>query len=206
MSEISYHSHITTLPLRNFIEVAVNENLSALTISGFPSVEQLSEAWATITQEYADAIGDSESRMYWMLYKEVFMLSMDMELVEVCYNLLKNVYVKSFGDQLLELADAKFILDPSNPEQYQHNLNRCVNRCKSLIVKHGEKKARLEAMGKQATENEKPTMEYYQSMLIILSDHAKHEITDTITVFAFCERVKRYQKYCEQLAAAHGRK
>ncbi len=207
MSEAKYYSKITNLPLRNFIEVSVNQNISALIISGFPEPKDLEEAWIEIKTQYEDAIGDIESRVYWQLFKEVFVLSMDIELVEICYNLLKTVYVESFAKQLLELAEADFVLDPNDEEKYQADLQRCVNRSKRLIIKHGIKKERLDAMGKQ--EEGKPSnvsVEYYQQILITLSDHAKFEINDTITVFAFCERVKRWNKHCENLAKAHGSK
>jgi hypothetical protein len=36
-------------------------------------------------------------------------------------------------------------------------------------------------------------------MLITISDHAKYEITDDITVFQFCERIRRYNSLIEKL-------
>jgi hypothetical protein len=205
MQEPKYYQHIVDLPLRNFIDASVNDNLSALIITGFPNPEQLQTAWAQITSEYADQIGDSESKMYWQLFKEVYVLSLNIELVEVCVNLLRAVYVESFARELEELSQADFKLDPSDPEKYQADIQRCVNRSKRLIILHDTKKARLDAMEKQNTEQVKPTHEYYSSILITLSDHAKYEINDSITVFAFCERLNRFKKYSEQLAAQYAK-
>lgn len=191
---------INVLPLHKFIDCIVNKNLAALTINGMPSPEELAFAWTNILQQYSDAIGDAEFRLYANKTKELALYTINYNLVNTLIDVLRKEYNKNLCNELNGLLKTTFKFNYQNKEEYEKELSRCYNRAKVF-------KINIDLLQKQVSELEKkfetkegtPSETYYQSTLITLSDHAKYPITDAITVFEFCERIKRFNHYCEQL-------
>lgn len=194
-----YYRSIVDLPLRNFIDVAVNENLNALVISGDPSIEDLAIAWHEINNQYADAMGDNEHRLFITLYKEVAILSVTYSQIEILVGILSescrvNVFPADLYKELNSLTKSNFSFLENDNESNLENINRCKNRSKSIKIQLDIKEGQLKAM--EAKEKKgKITKEHFYSILITISDHVKYNVHDDITVFEFCERVKRHNDY-----------
>lgn len=202
-----WYLHITELPLNRFIDVLVDGNYAALVITGYPRQEELLLAWAGIQSEYADAIGDHEHRMYVSLFKEVSTLAITLQQIEYLVEIMAQIYQPEFGNMLNKLLVTTFKFDPADPEKYQATLKRCLMRSKGIKIDLELKQGQLKALEKKNDESgEKPSREYFQSILITLSDHAQYQIPDSITVYELCTRIKRYTQYCEQVKKTGGKR
>jgi hypothetical protein len=195
-----WYQHITDLPLRNFIEVSVAGNYHALVISGNPTEHDLLLAWSNIQQEDADAAGDHEHRLYITLFKEVTLLKITLQTIHYLIEILQEVYYEPYTVELNKLLMTSFKFDHTDQQKYHETLRRCFNRSKGIKIDLELKLSQFKAIEKKNQDTgKKPTKEYYQSILITLSDHAKYPVQDTITVYEFRDRIRRFNKYCEQV-------
>lgn len=190
---------INNLPLHRFIDCMVNHNLSSLIISGFPNEIELSTSWSIIVQQYTDAMGNQEHRLYTNLTKEIAVNTITYNLINRTVEILRKQYHKELATELNKLLLTTFKFDFQDQERYNKELDRCVNRSKSLKISIDLLQIKIAELEKKFTgKTQLPTIEYYQSTLITLSDYAKYQITDSITVFEFCERIKRLNSFLEQ--------
>lgn len=194
----TFYRSIIDLPLRNFITCAVDGNLSALVISGFPNPLELELAWVDIQQEYSDAIGHNEAKLYISVLKEIILTEGKLSLIETTVKILSQIHSVELCKQLNKLCETSFAFDPENEEKYFNELQRCINRSKSLKIKADLKRGQFEAIKKKFEgKGEKLTREYFASILITLSDHAKYPVTDSITVYEYAERLRRFNLFIE---------
>lgn len=195
-----WYQHITELPLNKYIDCVVDDNVYALVISGQPSDFDLSLTWVQIQQEYSDITGDNEHRMYVLLYRDIKALEMTLKLIHYLVEQMKKVYHEEFARRLNALLKTSFEFDYRQPEKYFNELTRCITRSKGIKIDLSLKMVQFEAIqNKNKEKGSKPTREYFQSILITLSDHAKYPVQDSITVYEFSERLRRFTKYCEQM-------
>jgi hypothetical protein len=196
----TWYQHITELPLRNYVDCVVNGNYKALVISGNPSEYDLLLAWSNIQQEDADASGDHEHRLYITLFKEVTLLKVTLQTIHYLIEILQEVYYEPYTVELNNLLKTSFKFDQTDLSKYHETLRRCYNRSKGLKIDLEIKLIQFKAIEKKNQDTgKKPTREYFQSVLITLSDHAKYPIHDSITVWEFRDRIRRFTQYCEQL-------
>lgn len=197
---IKLYTSITDLPLRNFIEVLVDGNYARLIRSGYPGEIEIKEAWTKIMAEYSDQEGTHENKLWLNLMKDVAILETTLVQINTLVEILQQVYYEPFCQRLNSLLYTSFTFNPDQPEEYQKLLKGCLNRSKSLKIDLDLKRLNITAIEEKAQNEGAPyTREYFQSILITVSDHAKYHITDSITVFEFCERIKRFNNYCEQV-------
>lgn len=201
-----WYRSITELPLNKFIDCLVNDNLAALVISGFPDQVTLSNAWTGIQYEYADARGDSEFKVYVQLLREAAGKKNDLNRIYIAIKELSVILEfepKSdeiiamrdhYAQQLNDLVTSRFTFDFNDPDKYVANLQRCYTRSGGLKISLGLLAAKLEAIERKFGEKSKTDASYFQALLITLSDAAGYVIKDDITVFEFCERIKRLNK------------
>lgn len=195
-----WYRHITELPLNRFIDVLVDDNYAALVITGYPPIEELQLTWMQVQGEYADAIDNHEHKMYISLFKEVTILALNLQTINALVGALEQLYVPEFGIELNKILNASFKLDPSDPDKYRATLKSCIMRSKSIKINLDLKQMQLAAMQEKMNEpGKKPTREYFISILTALSNHVKYHISDSITVYEFCDRLKTFNKYCEQV-------
>jgi hypothetical protein len=191
--------NITELPLSNYIDGTVNGNISAIIKSGVCQDDiELLQAWADINQQYAEAIGDHEQKLFLSLYKEVNKLAIVIDEVAKLVSLLEKYYVKEFADILNNILGTTFKFEVKDPESYDKDLKRCLTRSKGYKVQLDLKASQLKAIQERQRPGVGPTHEYYQSVLITLSDHAGYRVDNSITVFEFCDRIKRLNKQLEE--------
>lgn len=201
-SSAKWYQHITELPLTRFIDCTVDDNLYALVISGSPSLEQLRQAWAQINLEHADVMGDHEHMLYVSLFRDIKILETTLAQIHWLVGQLREVYYVEFANRLNKLLLTHFKFDPADPKKYFDLLTGCINRSKAFKIDLDLKLIQFEVLQKsrkEQGEGKKPSREYYQALLITISDHAKYQVPDTITVFEFCDRIRRFNEYCKQV-------
>lgn len=203
-----WYQSINTLPLNRFIDVLVDKNYSALIISGYPSQLELQLSWSEIQSEFNDLIGDNESRLYLSLYRDIATLDLTLQQINILVECLRQVYYEPFLQKLNGLLFTSFKLDPDQPEQYQKTLDGCINRSKAYKIDRDLKAIQFKAIEeKHASHDGKDyTRQYFLSVLITLSNHAKYQISaDAITVFEYGTRLIQFNKYCEEVNKTHRR-
>lgn len=188
---------INELPLHKFIDCYIDNNLHALIIEGKATDAELENAWAQLSDQYTTAAGDAEYRIYLDLYKEVIALAADLQTAEALIGILQQSYSKEINIALNELVGTSVLLEGMSTETYQKQLAIIYKRSRALKLKYDLKMVQFEAMQKKFTgdKSEKPTRDYFDSMLITLSDHAGYQLTDRISTYEYCERLKRLQQY-----------
>lgn len=195
------YEKIYDLPLNKFIDCIVDNNLSSLTISGYPTQEQLITAWDNILAEYSELIGTDEYRMYVQLYKEVNIIKITLNQITIAINILRVVRDNYFVIELNKLLGTDCKFNWNDQASYQAECTKCMNRSAALKIKLDLKNMQFEAIEKKNSSGTGGKLErqYFTSILITLSDHVKYRIEETIKMSEYCDRVKRFSDYCEQI-------
>lgn len=201
-----WYRHITELPLNRYIDCLVNRNLAALVIQGFPDQNDLATAWVTIQYEYIDARGDAEYKVYASQLKELNLYNIEYGRTQMAIQGLSDLYTWSVDNDLTEemrvqrekmastlnkILTTDFSFDFDDPDKFIANIQRAYNRSKGLKIRIGLLKAHMEALERKFGEKEQVDETYFRSLLITLSDAAGYQLRDDITVFEFCERLRR---------------
>ncbi len=205
-TEVGYilYKNILELPLSAFITCIVDDNLYALIKSGEgkPAKEELEILWINMQQEYSDAIGSSEQKFYYSLLKDYALKKSIYNSIIIIINCLSQAYSKDLCDKLNKINQSKFAFNIEDLAAYRNDLERSFVRSKSQKIKLDLLSRQIEEVGKKFDKEQgtkKVTREFYSSVLITLSDHAKYQLQDSISVFEFCDRLNRYNIYCDQL-------
>jgi hypothetical protein len=200
LSSAKWYQHITEVPLSRFVDCLVDDNYAALVITGYPTPEELQEAWLQIQSEYAEAIGNHDYRMYVNLMKDMILLSTTLEQINCLVGLLEAKYRSEFLQLLNKLLNTSITLDPADPVKYKAALKGAIMRSKAIKINLDLKGMQMkDIQSKMSEPGKKPERGYFHSILVTLSDHAKYHISDSIPVFEFCDRIKRFNQYCEQV-------
>ena len=195
-----WYQNITELPLSRFIDVTVDGNVYALVISGKPTLNDLETTWENISTQYSDAMGDSEHQLYLSLYKEIHILTATYKSIFDIVEILRGFPHEGLKTELNSLVGTSFKFDYADPEKYHNELDRCLKRSKGLKIQLDLKLKSFEAISAKFKDNAgKPTREYFYSVLITLEDYSKVRLDENITVFQFCERVKRLNKHIKSM-------
>lgn len=189
------------------MDFTVDGYLKALVKEGNPPEHELLTAGNELMVQYADAIGDAEYRMYCGVIKEIGKLELTLSQIHSLVNTLKDVYSPVFVKELNRLLKTDFLLDVNNPAEYDKILSRFLNRSKIFKIRIDLKRIELGKLEqKYKVEEGKANREYYMGVLISLSDDAGIQLTDNITVWEFCERIKRCNRKNELLNSSNGRR
>lgn len=219
----SIYLSIHKLPLHKFIDCIVDNNIYALRIKGNPSEIELQQAWNNILQEYTETIGDNEYRLHLSLFRSISELQLTLDQIRSLaaeekrdpvtgditeLGILRKLYSRYLCNELNKLLKTSFRLNWADQASYQEELNKCMRRSKAIKISLDLKLLQFEAIEKKHEDKKGHTYTrpYFISVLINLSNHAKYQIPDTITVLEYCERMKQYNQYAETLKnQKHGR-
>jgi hypothetical protein len=203
LPRLNIYRGCSTLPMENFLQCLCDENLKALVIEGAATEEQLSEAWIMILAEYYELKGDVEEDTI-TLSRDVRRLENHLWLLHQCVEFLKVRWSDSIADSVNKLG---YPFKPLSKENYIEDLAKVVNKSKTRyihlqqLIKELEKKV-------EKTGNQKPTRDYFDSMLINIEEMQKVSYSfDTLTVQKFVLLEKKYWTQVELLkarAAKHG--
>lgn len=200
MQQPKYYTTIVDLPLSRFIDCLVDNNIYALVISGKPTEEDLLSAWDDILMEYNFQMMDEEGKHHFNLRKQLEILKLDYIKLEICLQVLSAEIdypdmvepEKRFADDANRITANNFKFDHSKPDQFRKELRSVIAILKFLSLKIQIKTAEVEALNKN-TSKEKPTKEYFQTILNTLSiGIAEFQLSDSMSVYSFCDWVKKY--------------
>lgn len=187
----------------------VDNNLHALTISGNPSEHELSRAWGEIRIEYAEKMGDNEFRLYTQVFKEISDLDVKIKMIHECVRVLRYAFVQKFADRLNNLLATNYTFDIGKIKAYDKLLDLCYNKTGGLKIRLDMLLINFKALkDKHTGQGKKPSRDYFLSLIITLSDHAQYPLSDSMTVYEFCERIIRAEKKNQMTKKAleHGRR
>ena len=193
------YTSITTLPLSLYKRAEIHNDLQALIIEGPPDIRELIEAWSTIKLEYAEAMGGAETKAYTQAFVTFLQHQHDYDACVFLIDLLKNTYATPLETELNALLRTELHLNPHDREDYFKKLKKASFSAKEYKVRAAEAKSRLKKLAQKHEEGGKVDEEYFQTMLIELSNHAKYQITDNISTFEYCKRVKDLVKHNDML-------
>lgn len=196
----SLYRSITELPLSRWIDMTVDGYLKAIVKEGAPPVDILHQTENELRIQYADAIGDGEYKLYVTAVKEVAVLELTLAQIHHLVGALREVYVPQLANALNKLLLSSLVFDVANPAEYDNTLLRALRRSGGTKIRLELKKLHLAELEKKYTGTTKnATREYYMGVLISLSDSAGFQLSDNITVWEFCERIKRHNKKSESI-------
>lgn len=194
-----YYQTISKLPLKNFKECMCEGNLAALIIEGFPLPKELTIAWSTIQIQYADAIGEGEHKLRCMAFKSLIERKTDYKIALTAIKMLGMPEIENYPEnktpyaqELNNLIDANFSYEM--PDKYDH-LKNAIARIKGIKLAIDLAQIKVDAM--ESKPSGKRSVESFDSNLITLSDHAGYALTDSITVFEYCDRIRRLNLFIE---------
>lgn len=218
LKPLKLYQNIHKLPLSRYRDCICDNNLYALVIEGTPTPEELTECWENIKAQVAEVSGNNSHSFIKSLYKEVIELQLrynDIISTIEQLRLLQTHFInrsydvpqylfdkqKDLAKKLNKEVNSSFAFNIFDEEKTYRELDGCVTRAGSLKIKLDLRTMAYEAERKKITSDkgEKLTHEYFDKVLINISDYAKYEIHEDITVAVFYERVRRYTDYCKTL-------
>ncbi len=198
-----FYTTIHKLPLSRFIDALCDNDLTGLLITGNATEEELQIIWADIMDQFIEASAGTKQLHYIKICAQITRLELKYNMIMLLINSLRQYYVERFADRLNNLLETSFKFNISDITAYDKILERCFNRAKALMITIDLKTAEVLAMREQTIKNEvNPKREHFSKALIALSDHAGRELfEDQITVYVYCERLNRYNKYIDHQKA-----
>lgn len=184
------------------MDLIVDGYSGAVVKSGNPPEHEIAKAENELRIQYADAIGDAEYRMYVNAIKEVASLEMTLSQIHNLVRALADTYVPQFVKALNKLLHSNLVFDVTKPQEYDESLQRAIRRSAGLKIRRDLKQAALVKMEEKYNGTGKVSREYYLGVLISLSNDAGFRMNENdITVWEFCERIKRLNRKNEMLNA-----
>lgn len=199
----TYYQSISDIPLKNFVDAAVNNNIYALVISGKPTDHELIFAWTKIYTEYSDCVGTGEHKLYTSVFSEVAYLTAKYKNILILIAALAQsneyrIFHAEAYELLNKLLDSKFPFSETDTEANEGYLKKCVSRSKGLKMRLDMQNMKLESFKEKNPGGEPITKKYFTSILITLSQFAGFHLDDSMTVEEYCEWIKRFNSYCEK--------
>lgn len=190
----TWYRSIHELPLHAWIRAEVHEELSALVTSGSPDMDEVARTWSEMQTDFRDAIGDTKTTMRLFIYKELALMSLQLQGIYIMIDGMRLAYHPFFHKELNKQLECDIQWDPNDREAHFAALQRYHKRTATIRRQIKLKEIEYESM-KQGAVGPKPSDAYYQSVLITLTDFAKVPVTDQISTYTYCERVRRLNEY-----------
>lgn len=192
------------LPLIRFIRCICDDDLRQLIIEGEATQYELSEGWQTIYQEYIELSGNTGTDYVATLTAEIaqlfFKYTAISEAVELSRKYRYDNIIKMLKDE-----GYRFPFDHNDPVAYHKDLDRVLNRAKTLLVQREQKEAQLAKL-QEGQKDDKITRVHFDNRLNALSIHYKHHINEhEISVSRYVGLLNQYFKDCEKMDQHVGR-
>jgi len=204
-SQWTAYQNISELPLYLFIDASVDDKISGLVKTGFPTEMEIQGIWQEIMIQFNEAMGDNESRRIFSLHKQIKSKDVTRDLIN------KALFMLRHPDRLTPKGIAKFekflndtlysniVLDLEDKDEYEDQLQVFKNMAASITLAIDMHMIEYKALkDKKKSVGQKPDRIYYQTVLLNLSDHAGYEVTDKISTFEFCERFRRLNNFIDR--------
>jgi hypothetical protein len=199
----AWYHHCGHCPLDRFKTCLFGGDLSALTISGNPAIEDLAEAWGNIYSEYLDLNNDNETIYLLQLQKEISLLT-DLKIeVESALYFLSLALLPGmqfiFREELVDILRAREFDYPfylNNPDEYSQSLEAVTNQLSPYRL-------RLEMHTKEyqdyiaSKSNETVDTNYFDRMLTRMARFRRVMVIRAaeITVKEFVMMIQDYLEY-----------
>lgn len=181
--------------MSKFIKAAVYLDLSQLVISGHPSSEELSLAWATIYQEFIDGMQDKRSQFRVRLVNEIDKLSYDYRVIQLCVQRLSIGPCDWAIEQLRRRVRVAGEFNPEDQAHYFHQLLIVMNHSLSLKHRLTERQAELKIIYNREGAGAALTIQHFDSLIATVSLFAKFQINrQKTTVSEFMELYKEMKR------------
>lgn len=189
-----YHT-CSECPLSVFIKCLVDSDIYALVISGTPTVEDISEAWANLFSEYLDLNNDNEAVYILNLQKDICILQNKIDIVEALLFSLTAVYDKRLV-AILEDYDIFIDLEtPQTEKEYLEAINIADIRLAPVRLNLETKNKELNEY-KAGKDAQTIDAQYFQRMLVRLSKHQGYKIiAEQTTVAEFILLTEEFFEY-----------
>lgn len=208
-AEIKYHESIDNLTMSKFKECFIHGNISALIISGYPAEDDLLKAWENIKNQYSERAGGEEYQLYISIYKEVSILKIKIDQVQVVVGrenkedgirpgLMRLCYDDYFAYEINKLFNTNVKFERNDHDAYIKQLDGFVNRGKAFKIKYDLANMKFEALEKRHQKNGNLVTineEYFDTILVTLSDFAKFHIDDSIKMSEYFIRLKKLNNF-----------
>lgn len=196
----SIYQSITEISLSRWIDLDADGYLKALVKEGDPPIEELRLAEYNLRCQYADHIGNHEYKLYLNLLKDVTELEITLTQIEKLIIVMRDAYHPLLAKELNGLLKSSIPFHATDRPKIDQSLERAWRRSRGLKIALDLKTSGLSKIeAKFKTSSSKVTREYYLSLLISLSNEAGYQLTDNISVFEFCERIKITNKKVDQI-------
>jgi hypothetical protein len=178
-------------PLHAFVDASCGGDLHCLVK---PSHKQpvpeslLTDTWEELTNLYCEQMGDDENRLAINIFKEITKLDISIKQVHFLVDTLRKFHTDEFAKELNKILVTRFKFDTRFPEDYDRDLGRAIKRTKEFEIKMEAKTDHFEVIMENLNKKkkgEKVSLEYYQNILISLSDYSGYPVTDRMSVYEF---------------------
>lgn len=202
------YQRLTDISLERWMRLIVDGDIRAIIRDGEPPEHELRIVEGNLRIAYADAMGDNEYKFYCASIKEVTRLEITLAQIEQLITVLREAYVRAFADKLNQLVGSSFVFDVTRPEEYDKTLDRCFRRSRGIKISLDLERAKLlKYEEKHSGSTVTPKREYYYSVLLTISQTQGFRISSEISVWEFCELLRRHNKLIEsQQIPVHGRR
>lgn len=192
----SYHRSCETLKYDTFLKVLISGDLNLLTITGFPTEEELGIAWDAIQEEYSTLIATPRSTNVFELAKRISKCNFLIKFIGWATSHLKTKYSEQIA---LRIQDYGYPLIEKDAEQDRGNL-------KQIYMVESEAKTNIILLNQYTNEykmlypeGETPVdrtlMDYDKELAILSRFMGKWIRRKKITVWEFCTIVNAYMEY-----------
>jgi len=148
------------LPLYNFIQVLVNEDMDYLYSergTWFNRNGDLMPLWETIYNEYLLLLGNKKNSFLLSLLKQITFLNNRIELIARICTALSGYY----DTELCSLLKRMGFNFPFTPETLEKDIKKTLIGAKSIILKRNETQGELEALQADEDSGEVTEMDFY---------------------------------------------
>ncbi len=193
---MKYHNSLHKLPLSIFLDCYCDGNLQALIIEGEVDDYVLTDTWMNLQEEYVNALGNSEQRLFLKLLKEVNVLVATLNQIKILLPTLRLYYAVQLAKKLNKLLLIETNYMPTDWVAYNKQLDAAENKIAGVEMQMELKQHALEELTKKMNkvQGEKPTRSYFARLMNAMEEHFQIQVNEDITMTRFCDRIKRMSK------------
>ena len=155
-------------------------------------MHEILKAEADLRVKYADAMGDAEYRDYCNTIREITRLEIELKQIHTIVGVLRDAYVPGLVTDLSRLMAQPINLRPGDTDRYDETLDKVLRRAKAKKMLKDLAEIKLHKLEtKYQGKTGQVTDEYFDGLLISLSDSVGFRLDDSMSVWEFCDRIRR---------------
>ncbi|MBB4036557.1 hypothetical protein GGR21_002463 [Dysgonomonas hofstadii] len=173
-------------PLWVYVDLVCRDNLKALVIDGYPSDDILNKTKMSLIIEFSELSGNPHTAAMNIVLKNIHVYRIQINCLQMSHRLL----LLGDSDTAINYLKSQGIIDVS------YNRNKFLKRLEGIIKsKVINMNKDMKKYNKSASEKaDKPTPQYYNDHLAILSSHFKFNIDMNITLAQYASYLKIFNQ------------